>query len=168
MSVVEHDSSDHLLLVRARDRADLVELADYCELPDQAIETDKTADYWYRLVVKRVAFERFLARAVDEIDYRTNVKGALDKGDDRRHRWMMRCWEAGNDFMRGRDPKPLYAGQTALPIYDHDFDFDLETAAWDLLAALGKQGDIATLMGDDAASCAAGLARLIGYDDERD
>ena len=66
VSAVAHREKPGVLLVRARDKKSLEDLA---ALTRQKIKTTENADYLYRIEVSKLQFAEWLLDSVDEIDY---------------------------------------------------------------------------------------------------
>lgn len=108
-SVVNHRDHPDCYLVRARTREDLVDLIEKTSwvMPDPShIEEAPTADYRWRLVVTKQQFRRVMDEQLENLDYTTNVKHVIDKGDDVRHEALMDVWVAMMTLQRGRTPTP--------------------------------------------------------------
>ena len=71
ISVVNEGGS---LLVRARDKASLAQLSEFCNV---SIERTPLADYPYRTVVSKEALARFVSNQILDIDYR-NFKSEVE------------------------------------------------------------------------------------------
>lgn len=75
-SVVQHRARPDHVLVRARDRADLVALVKRVGKPKPAIRHTPAADYPYRLELAKGRFASFMSSIALELDY-PNFKGAV-------------------------------------------------------------------------------------------
>lgn len=89
ISGVQHRADRKLLMVRARTRQALEELADMSEL---AIEQTPSADYPFRVIVNRETFNSWLAREVEHIDYDNFKNAAHVMGDQRYDDALMNVW----------------------------------------------------------------------------
>lgn len=89
VSAVQHRDDRKLLMVRARTRQALEELADISE---EGILQTPSADYPFRVVVDRKTFNSWLGLEVEHIDY-DNFKGAAHMlGDQRYDDALMDVW----------------------------------------------------------------------------
>jgi hypothetical protein len=91
-SVVQKDCRPDEVLVRSRQRADLVKLSMKLGLKVKIREQAGT-DYRYRTVIKKTDWARYAAEAALDINY-PNFKDRVPKRDFRRHDAYLRCWEA--------------------------------------------------------------------------
>lgn len=102
--------SSHLL-VRARVEDDLDALAKYD--PDAIRFEDKTADYQFRIIVRRTAYADFLYNAAMGIDYNSHVKETINKRAPQvmggRYGALSAIWSACAKWQ----PIPPYGGNTA-------------------------------------------------------
>jgi hypothetical protein len=91
VSIVQHVNDPALLLVRARQKADIERL-----WPDAEITQDPSADYRYRAVVARELVAQTVANQIRAITYTTNFKGGVK--NKRRHDAYLRVWSAMLDI----------------------------------------------------------------------
>lgn len=87
------------LLVRARIKEDLDMLKSV--VPSLHVETDPSADYSFRCVITRKDFKKFLANAVDGIDYWSHFKEAARDNSPKaegRYSAMMKVWTVMADL----------------------------------------------------------------------
>ena len=89
-SVVEHRDDPDLLLVRARTREDLEALRDV--LPDLDVFSDPSADYRWRALVPRGAWQRAVAQLVAEIDYGNFKSGVAQRAGHERAALYADVW----------------------------------------------------------------------------
>ena len=75
-SAVQHRDEPNILLIRARSRADLENLADRIGLDESKIVVDTKADYLFRVFVPRQAWITYLTSASEDLDY-PNFKSAV-------------------------------------------------------------------------------------------
>lgn len=101
ISVVQHNSIEDAMLVRARVEGDLAAM--FPSLADN-IETDDRADYKYRLVVDRDMLKDYLDDAVDDLDYESHAKEAMTNGgrDSHRYEALLDVWQAMYSLQTGR------------------------------------------------------------------
>ena len=94
-SIVQHKDDPRKLLIRARFKEDIQQLAEIIEdathKPAEWQETPN-ADYRYRTTLDRTVFEAIALWMVQSIDY-TNFKNAVH-GNPVRDRAYIRCWDA--------------------------------------------------------------------------
>lgn len=93
------------LLVRARVKADLDKLAGYD--PYSVFTEDKTADYRYRLVIRRTAVRDYVANLVMKLDYDSHVKEVItarapQTEAGKRYTGMMSVWSATANWQATR------------------------------------------------------------------
>lgn len=143
-SIVNHNSMLDCYLVRARVKEDLVDLInDIYRDPahgsnaeanrDYAISTiedDETADYRWRVALYREDVIDCLAQQMEDIDYTTNVKGTIDKGQKDRHSALMGVWDSMMNIQEGG----AYQWQSKLPA-DWNPDDPVEAETKDALDA---------------------------------
>lgn len=98
-SVVKKDCAEDEVLVRSRQRADLVRLGEKLSLKVQIQEKAGT-DYRFRTVLKKEQWAEYLADAALSLDY-PNFKATVPKQDFRRHEAYLRCWEALFEWQEG-------------------------------------------------------------------
>ena len=91
-SVVKKDCGEDELLVRSRQKADLLRLGKKLGI-EVPIQDGVGSDYRYRTVLKKVDLAKYLTETVSELDY-DNFKAMLPKCDLRRHAAYFGCWEA--------------------------------------------------------------------------
>lgn len=90
ISAVRHYSEPNTIVVRARDRQSLEELA---ETTDAPIERSPVSDYPYRVHVAQADFTAWLLNCVDAVDY-TNFKDRVhDTRGDAFVSVLMNVWE---------------------------------------------------------------------------
>lgn len=115
-SAVEHESDRDMLLIRARVKDDLEALADRlgdrrrdlgAEVERFEIEHTPTGDYHWRMPMWRYDWCAYIAEQARQIDYTTNVKGTLDKGEPDRHDFLFDVWDAGHRFQSRRNGTPV-------------------------------------------------------------
>ena len=92
-SIVQKGGGPNILMVRARVRPDLENLASKLNLGPEAIIDTPDGDYAHRLLVDKETFARYLANSVQTLDY-PNFKATVNHSDHMRHRVYMRVWEA--------------------------------------------------------------------------
>lgn len=117
-SAVQHNESSDLLQVRARRRDDLERLAAAVGYSDAPIIELPDADYRWRLNVQRDDFAGYMSRAVESIDYETNVKGTLARGDKARKSAMMSVWSA----MYSLQERQFDVDPDQLELFEWDFN----------------------------------------------
>ena len=89
VSAVQHRADRTLLMVRARTRQALEELADMSEM---GILQTQSADYPFRVVVDRESFQSWVALEVELIDYDNFKNAAHVMGDQRYDDALMNVW----------------------------------------------------------------------------
>lgn len=92
VSAVAHREAPDKLMVRARLKGDFDAFFGGTVPKPEVIETPD-ADYRFRAVVSRAAFERAVSVAAQAIDY-PNFKGSIAHADDARHDAYMDVWSA--------------------------------------------------------------------------
>jgi len=97
-SVVKKGCADDELLVRSRQKADLINLGKKLGIKIQ-IRDGAGSDYRYRSVLKKVDLAKYLAETVSELDY-SNFKDTVPKRDFLRQEAYLRCWEALLDWQQ--------------------------------------------------------------------
>lgn len=103
-SVVKHDTIADTLLVRSRVRADLDRLADRLGTdPGDIREVPPPGDYRWQMPVAKTSLADVIADEVENIDYTTSVKTAIDLGEQDRHNALMRVWVAMMTLQTGHD-----------------------------------------------------------------
>ena len=102
-SGVQKDCGADEVLVRSRQRCDLVRLGEKLGLKLRIRETP-LSDYRYRAVLKKADWGRYLSDSALNLDY-DNFKNTVPKQDHRRHNAYMRCWEALLAWQEG-SPRP--------------------------------------------------------------
>ena len=91
VSAVAHRDEPNTLMVRARARYALDELAQHS---GAEVVATPTGDYPFRITVSRELFSKWVAAVARDIDY-TNFKDAAhDLGDSRYDRALMQVWSA--------------------------------------------------------------------------
>ena len=95
-SAVQKDCKADEILIRSRQKSDLIMLGKKLGIKLRIIETP-LSDYRYRAVMKRSDWARYLAEAALELDY-DNFKDTVPKRDFLRHKAFLRCWEALLDW----------------------------------------------------------------------
>jgi len=83
-SVVQDEEDEAFLLIRARRKADLENLAALASFKAVVEETD-TADYKYMIRLKRGSARRILAATFDQINY-PNFRDKISKTPDQREK----------------------------------------------------------------------------------
>ena len=91
-SVVQKDCAGDEVLVRTRQKSDLLNLGERLGVKLN-IEENAGTDYRFRAIVNKTDWAFYLADAADEIEYR-NFKNTVSKKDVRRRDAYQRCWEA--------------------------------------------------------------------------
>lgn len=108
-SVVQQRDDPTKLIIRARAREDLERMCATIDMSLKMIEFDGSADYAWRVgqeynCISRVDWLRYLAIAVDELDYDSHCKEemtvATGKRDADRYRWYMGSWSGGHQYQR--------------------------------------------------------------------
>ena len=90
VSVVQHRTQPHNVLVRARVKSHLARL-----LPNKQIHEDSEADYHYRLVVTKKEFAKAVSDYImQSLDY-DNFKAAQGTGDPTWTRFLHAVWAEG-------------------------------------------------------------------------
>ena len=116
ISVVQHHDGPEWMLVRARTLDDLEEwfLSVDFDPVDYDVEFDPHADYWWRVKVRRETVVTIVAQQLLDLDYTTNVKGNIDKGDPDRHSALLKCWRAFEQLQREHDfEEPGHVGSVS-------------------------------------------------------
>jgi hypothetical protein len=80
VSAVRHRDEPDSLVVRARDRASITPLADFCGTD---VLKYAGSDYPYRTFVKEADYKNWLTRSVEELDYANYKDRMHDLRDDR-------------------------------------------------------------------------------------
>lgn len=89
VSAVRHRDEPDTLVVRARDRASLTPLADFCGTD---VVKHAGSDYPYRTFVKEADYKNWLMQSVEELDY-SNYKNRMhDLRDDRFCTALSKVW----------------------------------------------------------------------------
>jgi hypothetical protein len=118
LSVVKNVASirnDEQLLVRARVRADLEDLADFIQLwrgSRPTILDTPDHDYPFRLLASRAALSTYMSRHIDELNY-PNFKGAVAEDDPARAEVYTDVWSV----LRG-DATALSVGEGVTTKFD--------------------------------------------------
>jgi hypothetical protein len=101
-SIVNDSDDSDRYVVRARLREDLVDFItsfsqDHEEWRDETIDTIQDGggtDYRWRVSLYKGDVREEIYAQMHKIDYATNVKDNIDKGDDDRHASLLRVWSA--------------------------------------------------------------------------
>ncbi len=116
-SAVAHRDVENALMVRARVRADLVNLTKRLGVSEDEISDVFPSDYPYRLVVPRVLFVEMISDMLLNLDY-DNFKNVVTQKQGRaRHDLYMKVWSTMADaegFLARAEQNGLM-GQRALP-----------------------------------------------------
>lgn len=91
-SVVQKDCEADEVLVRSRQKRDLIGLAEKIGVKVKLLEGVGT-DYRYRAVVKKKDWAKYLSDSALDLDY-DNFKNTVSNRDHRRHSAYLRVWEA--------------------------------------------------------------------------
>jgi hypothetical protein len=104
-SAVQHRDKPNMLLVRARSRADLEQLADRISInPSKILSTDN-ADYPYRVLLPKEQWAEYLLSATEDLTY-PNFKSAVAKTNPERAYIYHDVWSALFEIEReGQDAK---------------------------------------------------------------
>jgi len=92
VSVVQHRDAPHLLLVRARRKADLIRLFPAMK---GAVTTNAQADYKYRLMVSKDDLKEVMAKYISASLAYDNFKAAQERDSLDWTNFLRRVWEAG-------------------------------------------------------------------------
>lgn len=111
-SVVEDHFDRRFLFVRARSRDDLKNLAATLKA-EPAILSTPTADYPWRLRVRRRTWKKYLGRAVDALSY-GNFKGAISARAPARAAIYSTVWSVLWRIERENEPPPAGVEQLEL------------------------------------------------------
>lgn len=102
-SVVKKGCETDEVMVRARQKSDLVELGTRLNFT-LCIQTDTGTDYAFRAVLKKSDWAGYLADEAMHLDYE-NFKGALSNKDHARQTAYCQCWKALLDWQEQSRPK---------------------------------------------------------------
>lgn len=119
-SAVAHRDRRNCMMIRARAREDLENLAEMLDIPLSRIEdTPVRADYPARLTITRKQWKRALARFADNVDY-DNFKNAVADVDHVRAHTYHGVWAAYLRIEREHQAPTRF--QFPAGYYDDDFD----------------------------------------------
>lgn len=139
-SVVQLDSSDDHLLVRARVSEDLERLADALGVSHNRIDFNESADYAWRLglngEVPKEAFAALVARLVFDIDFTSHVKEELTKPggshEPDRYTWYLSTWSAGMRMQEKRLGRSTTSAAETTRLWDRNLQpLDDGLTLWD-------------------------------------
>lgn len=82
-SAVQHRDKPNTLLIRARSRVDLEQLADRVRIKHSKILSTDNADYPYRILLPRKQWAEYLLSATEDLTY-PNFKSAVGKTNPER------------------------------------------------------------------------------------
>lgn len=95
-SVVRKDCEADELLVRTRQKSDLINLGKKLGI-EVKVQENAGSDYRFRAVMKKTDWTKYLADMALELDY-PNFKATIAKQDSRRHDAYLRFWRTLFDW----------------------------------------------------------------------
>lgn len=117
-STVRDNNHKWRVIVRARDREDLVRLRDLMPLPHPAIERTPQADYPFRMRMSKRRFQTLAARLARGIDY-GNFKDAVKASDPERAEAYTRVWSVLRARLDEREKGPAGVDGDGFPDIDY-------------------------------------------------
>lgn len=103
-SVTKSPTHPGMMQIRAREKADLVELLEHSSIAaPRIVTTPEPADYRFRIVVDRMELATIMQELISSIDYK-NFKGAVHANPNQTHKHTpyLRVWSV----MKGLQDQP--------------------------------------------------------------